>query len=291
MSLVSVEYEREGCQGKYEDTLHAWADRMRLTKFPLIRACIGEFLGTIVLIYFGDGVIAWHYFSSTKDAVSISLAWGLAVLLGLFISGTMGYGLMNPAITLAFAVAGKVPWLPVPLLILCQIAGCYIGALLVYTVYRENIVKSAAWTMLGTGSIFVTAPTQGNIAGFIDQIIGTAMLTALCSAIGDKHNFNVPRYLGIFYVALLVVALVAAFPTHAGAALNPARDFGPRLAALSLGYKDAFSVHNYYFWVPIVGPILGALIGACLYELFNGIHLRGLAEEDARKKGYEEEDI
>ncbi|VDP70490.1 unnamed protein product [Echinostoma caproni] len=294
MSLVTVEYEPVGCQARYENTLHRWADKMRLTRFPLLRACIGEFFGTMVMIIFGVGVVAQGNFTENHSFFSISFGWGTAVIFGLFISGNMGYGLMNPAMSLAFAIVGKVPWIPIFPLMLCQVFGAYIGALVVYGIYEQNIkVLYNGVLNMESGVIFVTGPTVGNWPALMDQIIGTAILAALCLAFGDQNNFKVPAFLSPIYVGFLVLSLVGALGVNAGAALNPARDFGPRLALVTVGYgKEAFTHENYYFWIPIVGPFLGAIIGAIMYELTIGIHLRGVAEEqrlDAEKYDYDDE--
>ncbi|VDP70491.1 unnamed protein product [Echinostoma caproni] len=286
MSLASVQYERVGFQARYEQKLHRWADAIRLTRFPLIRACIGEFFGTMVMIIFALAVTAQEKFLENHTTFSNAFISGTGVTMGLFISGNMGYGLINPAISLAFAIVGKVPWIPIFPLMLCQVFGAFCGALTVYSVYEENIRwKWDGALNMESGLIFVTGPTVGNVPALIDQIIGTAILAALCLAFGDENNFKVPSYLTPTYVGLLVMSLVGALGVNAGAALNPARDFGPRLALFTIGYGEQVFTHgDYYFWVPIVGPFIGAIAGAIMYELSVGIHLRGVLDSHKLEK-------
>ncbi|KAG5441541.1 Aquaporin-3 [Clonorchis sinensis] len=275
-SLSSYEYERVSCQSKYENTIHRWADKMRLTRLPLLRVFIGELAGTMILIIFGDSVVAQSIFGSNVSAFSVSFGWGFAVIFGIFISGTLGYGLLNPAIALAFAFNAKVPWIVVPVATIAEVIGAFLGD------------PGLTTKTLG---IFCTGPSNaGNLPGFYDQIIGTALLAVMVLAIGDTYNFNIPSHVTPIYIGFLISALVGALGINAGAALNPARDFGPRLAALTVGYKDAFTSYDSYCWVPIIGPYIGAILGVLLYELGIGVHVRGLKEEEERQKKLKDSD-
>ncbi|TGZ69826.1 hypothetical protein CRM22_003524 [Opisthorchis felineus] len=283
-SLSSYEYEKVSCQDKYENAIHRWADRMRLTRLPLLRVFIGELVGTMILVIFGDAAVAQSVFGSNVSAFSVSFGWGLAVILGIFISGTLGYGLLNPAIALAFAFNAKVPWIVVPVATIAELIGAFLGGLIVYCNYQVNIQLLDPGLTTKTLGIFCTGPSNaGNLPGFYDQIIGTALLALMVLAIGDRYNFNIPPYLTPIYIGFLVSALVGALGVNAGAALNPARDLGPRLAAFTVGYKNAFTAYDSYCWVPIIGPYIGAVLGVLLYELIIGVHIRGLKKEQERQ--------
>ncbi|TPP65201.1 Aquaporin-9 [Fasciola gigantica] len=162
MSLVSYDFERYGCQSRYEETLHSWKNKLCLKRFPLLRACIGEFFGTMVLIIFGTAVLAQARFVPNVSFFSISFGWGAAVTFGVFISGKMGYGLINPAMALAMALVGKVPWIAIVPIMLCEVFGAYIGALVVYGIYEQNIRNTFNGTLnMDSGLIFVTGPSVG----------------------------------------------------------------------------------------------------------------------------------
>ncbi|TPP57176.1 Aquaporin [Fasciola gigantica] len=262
-------------------------DKIRLTSKNLTKACLAEFCGTCIMIIFGCGVIAQvflgdHGSKKHGDMASICWNWGFAVMMGVFFAGGNGSGHINPAITLAFAVIGRVPWIRVPLYSISQLLGAFVGACVVLLVNWPNIENytktndSGIYTVTTTGSIFVTNPAASNLHCFMDQIVGTALLTAGALAIVEKRAWEMPRCLHPPMFGFLVCALVQAYALNAGCALNPARDLGPRLVLLCCGWGgSAFTSGNYYFWVPIVGPYVGAVLGALLYELTIGIHVTG----------------
>lgn len=273
------------CETKFRRGLRSIADKIRLRSCPLIRACLAELCGTAILVTFGCGVLAQvflgdHGKKAHGGFLSISLGWGMAVTFGVFFSGIAGSGNINPAITLAFALIGKVPMKRILFYTFSQILGAYIGALTVYLIYREKIlervnnVDEGNFLIDTTGNIFVTNPWGSHMTCFVDQVIGTALLAAGALAVVDHKGWKMPGYLHPLYLGLLVYTLVGCFAMNAGCALNPARDLGPRLMLLMCGWgTSAFSEKNYFFWIPIVGPYIGAVIGAVLYELTIGIHL------------------
>ncbi|CAH8596737.1 unnamed protein product [Schistosoma mattheei] len=273
------------CAEKYANKQHIIADRLRLTSSPLVRACLGEFMGSIILMIFGSGVLAQvilgdHGRHAHGTFISISMGWGFAVYMAVMFSGQYGSGHCNPAVTLAAAVVGKLPFRRIPFYTFFQILGAFLGSLVVFALYREKIIEYANLHDNGkllvnsTGGIFVTNPSASHLTCFLDQILGTALLTAGAFAITDPNGWKLPDYLHPLHLAFMVYAIVGCFALNAGAALNPARDLGPRLMIFIFGWgNQAFSGGNYFFWIPIAGPYIGAVIGAVLYELTIGIHL------------------
>ncbi|CAH8554851.1 unnamed protein product [Schistosoma turkestanicum] len=273
------------CAEKYVSKQHVIADRLRLTSSPLVRACLGEFMGSIILLIFGNGVLAQvilgdHGKQAHGTFISISLGWGFAVYMAVIFSGQCGSGHCNPAVTLASAIVGKLPFRRILFYTLFQVLGAFLGALVVFAVYREKIMEYAVTHDNGklllnsTGGIFVTNPSASHLTCFLDQVLGTALLTAGAFAITDPNGWKLPDHLHPLHLAFLVYALVGCFALNAGAALNPARDLGPRLMIFLFGWgNQAFSGADYFFWIPIAGPYIGAVIGAVLYELTIGIHL------------------
>ncbi|CAL8068323.1 unnamed protein product [Calicophoron daubneyi] len=259
---------------------------IRLTRSPLARACIAEFCGTAIMIIFGCGVLAQTKLGEPHhgDFLSVSMGWGAAITFAVFFSGVNGSGHVNPAVTLAFAVVGKFKWSWVLPYIVSQILGAWIGALAIYGVYQVRINKyimdhdkGEHKVVNGAGDIFVTGMHTPKIcACFLDQVMGTALLTAGALAVTDPKGWRIPSSLHPAYLGLLVYTLVGCFALNAGCALNPARDLGPRLAISMCGWgTEAFKAEEYFFWIPIVGPLVGGIIGAILYELTIGIHLDG----------------
>ena len=268
---------------------------------------LSELLGTFVLICFGDGVVAMavaalnqsgrgsEIFAASGDWLIIGWGWGLAVTFGVYVAGGISGAHINPAVTLAFAARRGFPWRKVPGYIAAQVVGAFLGALLVYIVYkgaidsyeRANDITRGDPDSVVTFSIFATFPADylGNWVGpFVDQVVGTAFLVAFVFAVVDELNQPPKSNLAPWIIGLVVVAIGLSFGANAGYAINPARDFGPRLFAGIAGWGDVAMPGNYanvgtYFWIPIVGPFVGGVIGAFVYDLGIRDTLRARGEE------------
>ncbi|MGH3448640.1 MAG: MIP/aquaporin family protein [Nocardioidaceae bacterium] len=275
--------------------------------------CLAEFLGTFVLIAFGDGCVAMavaglpgsgrtvdptHFFLGAGDWLLIGWGWALAVAFGVYVAGGVSGAHINPAVTIGFAVRRKFPWRKVGPYWIAQTVGAFVGAALVYLVYYDAIDaynKAAGVARDSDGgipsfSIFATFPApyfHGGISGpLIDQIVGTAFLVMFVVAVIDMRNMAVKANLGPLMIGLAVGAIGMSFGANAGYAINPARDFGPRLFAYFAGWGDVAlpgtaAEYSWYFWIPIIGPLIGGAIGVLIYDLFIGdvLHARGSKEE------------
>lgn len=240
------------------------------------REAVAEFLGTFVLIAFGTGVVAQKVLSGGADgsALGIHLAWGLGVMFGIYASAGVSGAHLNPAVTLALAALRGFPWAKLPAYVAAQVAGAFAGAALTYVTYREAFHHLDSGTRAVSGStatagIFATYP-QPYLSlggGFVDQVVGTALLMLGIFAISDRRNAG-PVTGGPVLVAALVAAIGMSFGTNAGYAINPARDFGPRVFTALAGWGgEVFRAGNGWWWVPIVAPCLGALVGGFVYDL------------------------
>jgi len=250
----------------------------------LVGELAAEFAGTFILIMFGVGVVAQvvvgagAYGGALGDHDSIAWAWGLGVVLGIYTAGRMTGAHINPAVTLAMAVFRGFSWKKVVPYSVAQFLGAFVAALLVRWNYTEGLNKVDPGLTIKSQGVFSTLPGNGvdigvgMWGGFRDQLIGTALLLFLVLAIIDARNMSPGVNMVPFIIGLVVVAIGMAWGTNAGYAINPARDFGPRLASFITGYGTAFrdQFGDLYFWVPIVGPLIGGLIGAGLYELLIG---------------------
>jgi MIP family channel proteins len=245
----------------------------------LKREMLAEFLGTLVLIAFGAGVVSQVLLSGEKNGVylSINLAWGFAVTMGIYVAGGVSGAHLNPAVTFSLAIRNQFPWSKFLPYCLAQIAGAFSGAAIAFLVYRaafdafDGGVRQISGAK-GTAGIFATYPQPflSTTGALIDQIVGTALLMLVITAIGDQRN-NKTENLGPIVVGFLVMVIGMAYGLNAGYAINPARDFGPRLFTALAGWSfDVFRVNNYYFWVPIVGPLIGGPLGAWLYDVMIG---------------------
>jgi glycerol uptake facilitator protein len=231
-----------------------------------------EFLGTFILILFGTGVVAQVVAGGIGDHDSIAWAWGLGVTLGIYTAGRISGAHLNPAVTLALALFQGFPARKIAPYVGAQFLGAFAAALVVRWNYTEVIGKIDPGHTIKTQGIFSTLPGNGTLpvgamGGFRDQIIGTAILVFLVFAITDARNSAPLANLAPLLVGLLVVAIGMAWGTDAGYAINPARDFGPRLATWFTGYGGAFrdQYGGLYWWIPIVGPLIGGTVGGALY--------------------------
>ena len=255
---------------------------------------LSEFLGTFVLILFGDGVVAMavaalnqsgrgtKIFDASGDWLIIGFGWFFAVTLAVYVAGGISGAHINPAVTISFALRRGFAWSKVPGYIVAQVVGAFVGALVVYIVYKaaidsydtaNHITKGQA-NSVPTYSIFATfpAPYFHTVWGpLIDQIVGTALLVGIVFAVVDEFGTPVRANLAPLIVGLIVGGIGLSFGANAGYAINPARDFGPRVFAAIAGWdKIAFPGDygniNTYFWIPIVGPIVGGCLGALIYD-------------------------
>jgi MIP family channel proteins len=252
-----------------------------MKSYSLKHELYAEFLGTLVLIAFGAGVVAQVILSNQQNGTyfSINFAWGLAVTMGIYVAGGVTGAHLNPAVTLALAVRRGFAWSKVIPYWLAQTAGAFTGAALVFFVYREafNSFDNGSRMVLGekgTAGIFSTYPQPylSIFGGLVDQIFGTAILLLVIMAIGDARN-NAAGNLGPIVVGLLVMAIGMSFGFNAGYAINPARDLGPRLFTALAGWgTEVFRAGNYWFWVPIIGPLIGGPLGAFIYDALIGKH-------------------
>lgn len=236
---------------------------------------MAEFLGTLVLILFGNGVVAMVllFGSGVPGEVvkggftNITLAWGLGVTMGVYVAGKISGAHLNPAVTIALAAFRGFPWKRVLPYCLVQTAGAFAAAGLVFWNYHPAFLKADP-TLEHTAGVFTTFPAfpADVSAGFLDQTIGTALLLMLIFAIIDERN-QPAGILAPMMIGLVVVAIGMSFGGMHGYAINPARDFGPRLFTVAAGFKNnGLTDGSNVFWVPIAGPILGGLIGGFVYD-------------------------
>jgi MIP family channel proteins len=239
---------------------------------------LAEFLGTFILIVFGTAVVAQVVLSGQANGqyLSINLAWGLAVVMGVYVAGGVTGAHLNPAVTVALAVLRGFPWSKVPAYCGAQIAGAFAGALVTYVTYREAFdhFDKGLRQVVGpqaTAGIFATYPQAFLTTfpgGFIDQIVGTALLMLLIFAISDAKNLAPDSKFAPIVVGLAVVLIGMTFGFNSGYAINPARDLGPRLFTAVAGWGgDVFRAGNNWWWVPIVGPLIGGVIGGLVYDV------------------------
>nr|G5CTG7.1 RecName: Full=Aquaporin-10; Short=AQP-10 [Milnesium tardigradum]AEP14564.1 aquaporin 10 [Milnesium tardigradum] len=261
----------------------------------LAREALAEFLGSFILIVFGNGVVAQVVLSrgAHGNFLSINIGYGLAVAFGVYIAGGISGGHLNPAVSLAFAALGKLPWRKLPVYMFAQYAGCICASAIVHAIYYDalnnydggNRTRGDTWQ--STAGIHASYPQEFLYwqTGLADQIFATSFLMIGILALTDNRNTGPPGGVVPILVGCLVMAIGLAYGFNCGYPINPARDMGPRLFTLMAGWGSrTFSNYNpyifndyyqripYWFWIPVVGPHLGALLGAAIYFFFIGNH-------------------
>jgi len=229
----------------------------------------GELLGTLVLILLGNGSVANVLLSKSKGQNSgwivISAGWGFAVGIAVYVAGWASGGHFNPAVTLGLIVAGKTAWGLFPVYLAGQMAGAFLGAVLVWLAYFPHWQKTPDPTHKLL--CFSTQPAIRKFSwNFVCEVIATAVLLIGILGIFNAHN-GIADGMGPYAVGILVFAIGLSLGGPTGYAINPARDLGPRIAYTLLPVRGKGSPDWTYAWIPIVGPLAGGALGAWIYML------------------------
>ncbi len=250
-----------------------------MNRSTLAGECLAEFIGTALLIIFGVGVVAALVLSGAEFGQwEISVVWGLGVSMAIYVTGGVSGAHLNPAVTIALTLFKGFEKFKVLPFIASQVAGAFAGAALVYTMYQplftefhtvNNIIPGSA-DSLATAGIFSTyaMPILSNGHAFMVEAFITALLMCTILALGDNRNGAPKGALSALLIGFLIAIIGCSFGPLTGFAMNPARDFGPKLFTFLAGWGEIAMTGgraNPYFWVPVLGPIIGASLGAFIY--------------------------
>jgi glycerol uptake facilitator protein len=252
-----------------------------LRRNTLMGELSAELLGTFTLIIFGVGVVAQTVLTPfSAGAQSIHWAWGIGVVMGVYVAGGISGAHLNPAVTVGLALRRGFPWAKVAPYALAQLVGAFLAAAVIRWNYWESFNKFDPAKGFKSQVVFNTYPHNtspdmgavSQLGAFRDQIIGTAVLLMLILAITDARNTAPGANMAPFIIGLVVVGIGMALGANAGYAINPARDLGPRLLAFVCGWSGPFNDQNgdFYAWVPIIGPLIGGAIGVYVYDYLVG---------------------
>lgn len=232
-----------------------------------------ELIGTMFVILFGNGVVANVVLNGTKGQNSgwivITTGWALGVFVGVVIAGPYSGAHLNPAVSIALAIAGKFAWAKVPVFIAAQFTGAMLGAVMVYLMYKDHFIATKDQGL--KAAVFCTSPAINNVvSNLISEVIGTFALLLVIfyftgSELGAEKTPIGLGSLGALPVTLLVWGIGLSLGGTTGYAINPARDLGPRIVHALLPIPDKGSTGWAYSWVPVVGPIIGAALAAGLF--------------------------
>lgn len=275
------EYQKEDPQPEHSqneepidaDYFNWWGPIRQKFRQPL-----AEYLGTLVFMTIGLCGSIVHMTSEDDygNLLSAYLAWGLGVMIGIYVAGGISGGHLNPALSILLSIFRGFPWSLCWQYIVAQMLGAITASGVVYGLYRDAIQQYAAADKSRAGPAFWTAPREGlsNASAFFTEFVATGILAGSVLALGDDSNAPPGAGMHAFIIGLLITALCMAFSYNTGTCLNPARDFGPRLITWAAGFgTEVFTLHDWWWiWGPWVGTISGGIMGAFLYDafIFNG---------------------
>lgn len=269
-------------EAPHQDLL--WS-RIRL----VLREPFSEFLGTMILVLFGNGSVAQVLLSTGSTSApggdgfgnyqSISWGWGLGVMLGIYVAGDSG-AYLNPAITFTNCYFRGLPWRRFPVYFVAQVLGGFVAAGIVYgnyinaiNAYEGHGIRTVPPAANATAGIFCTYPAafMTKASMFFSEFIASSILMLVILALKDDTNNGVSKGGGNWFplaLFFLIFGLGACFGWETGYAINLARDFGPRVFSYIVGYgPEVWSAGGYYFWIPMVAPFCGCFFGALLYDI------------------------
>ncbi|XP_067832133.1 aquaporin-10-like [Heptranchias perlo] len=287
-----------GVMEKVSNGMKTLRQKLRVRN-KLVRECLAEFIGVYMLILFGSAAVAQVVtnYDTKGTYLSINMGYAIGVLFGIYTSAGVSGAHLNPAVTLSLCVLGRFPWKKMPFYALAECLGAFVAAATTFCLYYDAIHLYCDGNLTvsgprGTAGIFATYPVHFLTVrnGFIDEIIGTAVLLICVLCIGDSRNAAVPDFMKPPLVAISVLAIGIGLGSNSGYAINPARDLGPRLFTYVAGWgTEVFTAGNGWWWIPIVAPMLGGLLGTLVYELLIEFHHDSPDDKPKQLKGEAEE--
>ncbi|XP_015913712.1 aquaporin-9 isoform X3 [Parasteatoda tepidariorum] len=251
-------------------------------KSDVMREALAEFLGTFILVLFGNAVNAVLVFNKSSSSVAGPLGWGVSLMVAIAVTGGVSGCHANPAVTLAMASIGKFKWKKIMPYFFAQYFGAFVASIVLYTVYLESFSnfdgghREVPPNKTATAQIFATyaADHVSVYTALGDQIVSSMVFIMAIVAITDPHNMSIMKGQYPLVIGLALSATIFAFPLNCGAPLNPARDLAPRIFTALAGWgKEVFSFREYnFFWVPVIGPHVGGILGAWIYRLCIELH-------------------
>jgi len=253
--------------------------------------CLSEFLGTLILVFFGVGAVNAAVLTGAQAGLwQVAIVWGIAIALAIYTTGAVSGCHINPAITIAMAVWRGFPRAKIAPYILAQVAGAFCGSLILYGLFHDiipnfepahNLVRGEPGSQLSAmvfgeyfpnPAIFGTTPEAfrqvSHATAMLAETIGTAFLAGFVFSLTEPRNSEAPKFMVPLFIGLTVSIIISIVAPLTQAALNPARDFGPRLLSYLFGWGEIAipGPRGGFFTVYILSPIIGAVFGAGVYQ-------------------------
>ncbi|ELK05380.1 Aquaporin-9 [Pteropus alecto] len=210
----------------------------------------------------------------------MNVGFAMSVVMAIYATGGVSGGHINPAVSFAMCLFGRMKWFKLPFYVGAQFLGAFVGAATLFGIYYDGLMSFAGGKLLivgenATAQIFATYPSPylSLENAFADQVVATMFLLMLVFAIFDSRNLGVPKGLEPIVIGLLIIVISSSLGLNSGCAMNPARDLSPRLFTALAGWGfEVFTTGKNFWWIPVVGPLVGAAIGGLVYVLIIEIH-------------------
>uniref|UniRef100_UPI00398F1558 aquaporin-9-like n=1 Tax=Pristiophorus japonicus TaxID=55135 RepID=UPI00398F1558 len=272
--------------GKASSSRKILREKIRI-KNRLVRECLAEFIGTYMLMLLGISTVAQVVTNHDQKGTYLSIAMGYAsgVLFGIYSSVGVSGAHLNPAVSFSLCLLGRFSWKKLPFYCVAQFLGSFCAAATAFCVYYDAIHQYGNGNLTvtgprGTAGIFATYPATGISTrnAFITEIVATAVLLICILCVVDEKNAGAPPFMRPPLIAVSVLIIGIGLGANTGYAINPARDFAPRLFTYLAGWGvEVFTAGNGWWWIPLVAPMLGGPLGCLAYELIVELH-----HEDAK---------
>ncbi|XP_061883681.1 aquaporin-9b isoform X1 [Entelurus aequoreus] len=266
-----------------------WKARLALRR-DIFKEFLAEFVGIFVLILFGCGSVAQAVLSkgALGEPLSIHLGFTLGLMMAAYIAGGVSGAHVNPAVSLAMVLLGKMSWKKFPVYVAAQFLGAFVGACCVYFLNYDALMDYSKGEFLVTGDnatagIFASYPAKhlSILNGFMDQVVGAAALILCILAITDSKNIGAPKGMEPLCIGLVIMAIAVSMGLNCGYPINPARDLSPRLFTAVAGWGvDVFRAGGCWWWIPVFGPMVGGVVGAAIYFFFIELHHIDVPEQE-----------
>ncbi|KAM9817118.1 aquaporin-9b [Neosynchiropus ocellatus] len=248
----------------------------------IVKEFLAEFLGIFVLILFGCGSVAQTVLSkgTLGEPLTIHIGFTLGVMMAVYMAGGVSGAHVNPAVSLAMVILGKLPIKKFPVYVAAQFLGAFAGSCAVYGLYYDAFMDytNGEYIVSGanaTANIFASYPAKhlSVLNGFVDQVIATGALVLCILAITDQKNIGAPKGMEPLCIGLIILAIGVSMGLNCGYPINPARDLGPRFFTAVAGWgMEVFRAGGCWWWIPVAGPMVGGAVGAGIYFLLIELH-------------------
>ncbi|XP_067873996.1 aquaporin-9b [Heterodontus francisci] len=266
-------------------------DKCKL-KNSWIKEGLAEFLGTFILILFGCSSLAQSILSRgvSGNMLTVSIGFSFGITIAVYATIGVSGAHLNPAISLSMCVLGRLQWLKLPIYCVAQFVGAFVGSAAVFGLYYDAFMAFDGGNLAITGQnatahIFSSypAPHLSFANGFADQIVGAAALLFSILAILDSKNDCVPKGLEPVVIGLILMVISFAMGFNCGGPINPARDLGPRLFTAVAGWGfEVFRAGDGWWWVPVIAPMIGGVLGTAIYVLIIELHHKDITPKESR---------